>query len=156
MQVDRINHKSKRTHGWTPAQRRQYEEYWPSGSRERLAYALGFYTAQGSADVSYMGQQMEHEGAIQGRRIKTGVSYRAPIPPVLEAELQHWRDEMVYLRTEYGKSFSERGLHNWFSSKITEAGLPDECTPHGLRVAGCEELAESGCTANEINGHCGL
>ena len=33
---------------------------------------------------------------------------------------------------------------------ITEAGLPLDCQPHGLRKAAGRRLAEAGCTAHEI------
>ena len=33
---------------------------------------------------------------------------------------------------------------------ITAAGLPLDCRPHGLRKAAGRQLAEAGCSANEI------
>ena len=34
--------------------------------------------------------------------------------------------------------------------RCDDAGLPQRCTFHGLRKAGCRRLAEAGCSANEI------
>ena len=148
--IDRIDYKRKHTHGWTLAQREQFKAYWKTGTRERLAYTLMFVTVQASADAVHMGRHLEAKGNIEGKRVKTGVPYCAPITPELETELSHWRDQIYYILTQQGRPFSERGFHMWFSDRIRQAGLPDECTPHGLRVAGCEELAETGSTATEL------
>lgn len=141
---------SEAIHPWTLQERRGFERFWPSGSRERLAYELMFCACQGSADASRMGKFMIKGGAIQGTRVKTGVPYVAPISHKLAKELKQWRTQLVFILNQQGKPFSERGFHNWFSKAISKAGLPNRCTPHGLRGAGCTELADSGCTANEI------
>jgi len=148
--------KTKTTHAWTFSERQKFEEYWPTGSRERLAYALMFYTCQGSADASKMGRHMERDNRIEGRRVKTGVAFHAPISLELETELSHWRNQLVYILTAEGKPFTERGFHNWFSRAIDQACLPNICTPHGLRGAGCTELAENGATAKEIMAYAGF
>ena len=148
--VSKRKTKTKTTHAWTYGERMQFEQHWPSGSRERLAYTLMFVTCQGSADVSKMGRHMEREGRIEGKRVKTGVAYCAPINAALETEISHWRKQLVYILTNQGATFTERGFHNWFSKAINAAGLPERCTPHGLRGAGCTELAETRSTANEI------
>lgn len=42
------------------------------------------------------------------------------------------------------------GYGNWLRDAITDAGLPVDCQPHGLRKAAGRRLAEVGCWANVI------
>ena len=47
----------------------------------------------------------------------------------------------------------------WFRDQCDAAGLPRQCSAHGLRKAACRRLAEAGCSANEIaaiSGHASL
>jgi integrase len=60
--------------------------------------------------------------------------------------------------TAYGKPFTAAGSAGGFE-RCDEAGLPKECTAHGLRKAACRRLAEAGCSANviaAISGHTSL
>jgi integrase len=52
--------------------------------------------------------------------------------------------------TAYGKPFAAAGFNNWFHKAVVAAGLPDFCTPHGLRKAASRRLAEAGCTPHQI------
>jgi integrase len=57
---------------------------------------------------------------------------------------------IVIITTAYGKPFTVDGFSGWMCDAISEAGLPLDCKPHGLRkAAGCL-LAEAGATAKEI------
>ena len=58
-------------------------------------------------------------------------------------------DQLVYLTTEFGKPFSEKGLSNWFKKRCVEAGLP-HCSAHGLRKAGATIIAERGGTSKQL------
>jgi hypothetical protein len=48
------------------------------------------------------------------------------------------------------------GFGQFMRDTITEAGLPLECRPHGLRKAAGRSLAEAGCTQHEIMSALGL
>ena len=50
------------------------------------------------------------------------------------------------METHFSESFRE-----W----CDEAGLPKQCSAHGLRKAACRRMAEDECTANEIMAHSG-
>ena len=50
----------------------------------------------------------------------------------------------------YGKPFTVDGFSQWMRDAITDAGLPLECQPHGLRKATGRRLAEAGATAKMI------
>jgi integrase len=47
-------YKSKEIHTWTESEIALFEERWPEGSRERLAFALLLYTGQRGSDVYRM------------------------------------------------------------------------------------------------------
>ena len=138
------------THIWTDAERTAFEERWPSGSKQRLVYALMFYTCQSCADVGYMGRQNVHGGILEGSRVKTGGRYTVRIAEPLRAELDQHKGQLLFLLTQDGKQYSERGLWNYLKKAIISAGLGDICTPHGLRGAGLTKRAESGATEKEL------
>jgi integrase len=50
----------------------------------------------------------------------------------------------------YGKPFTVDGFSQWMRDAITDAGLPLDCQPHGLRKATGRRLAEAGATAKMI------
>jgi site-specific recombinase XerD len=50
----------------------------------------------------------------------------------------------------YGKPFTVDGFSQWMRDAISEARLPLECQPHGLRKATGRRLAEAGATAKMI------
>lgn len=155
--IKRSKENTKHTPHWTMADRLQYEAAYPTGTRERLAYALLLYTVQRSSDVVSMGPHSVIDGMICGVQVKTGTAFHVPISPELAKELKHWTGETYLMTSEDDpKPFKAKGFQQWFSAKREQAGLGDECTGHGLRVTGCEELAETGCTAHElmaISGH---
>lgn len=163
--VPRAAIRSVATHGWTPAERAQYCEHWPTGSRERLAFTLLFETVQRSSDVVLMGAgniapAVDASGeayfVIEGFQVKTGSPYRVPVSESLAAELEAVADLEPFIQTAYGIGFSAKGFQTWFGEKCKAAGLPDKCRGHGLRSAGCHEIAEAGASAIElmaISGH---
>jgi enterobacteria phage integrase len=56
----------------------------------------------------------------------------------------------VIITTAYGKPFTVDGFSGWMRDAISEAGLPLDCKPHGLRKAAGRLLAEAGATAKMI------
>ena len=57
---------------WGEPEIEQFENYWPVGSRERLAFALLLYTGQRRGDVLRIGRQHIREGVLTVRQSKTG------------------------------------------------------------------------------------
>lgn len=147
-------------HTWTEDEIAQYEVRHPIGTRARLALALLLYTAQRRSDVIGMGRQHVRNGAIAVRQQKTGTMLQIPVHPKLGEALGGAADRhLTFLVTEKGKPFTFAGFGNWFRDRCTEAGLPKECSAHGLRKAACRRLAEAGCTAHQIaaiSGHLSL
>jgi len=148
--IERRKWKVTHTHIWTDAERAQYCEKWPVGSKPRAAYHLMFDTRQACADAAHMAFRMESQGVLRGDRVKTGGTYTIVISDDMEAAIAPFRSLSAYLLTSQGKPYSERGLHNYMSKWIGEAGLPSRCTPHGLRGAGLTKDAEAGATESEL------
>jgi integrase len=147
-------------HTWSEAEIARYEVRHPIGTKARLALALLLYTAQRRGDVVGMGRQHIRNGMIAVRQQKTGTMLQIPIHPKLKEALgTNSEKHLTFLVTEFGRPFSFAGFGNWFRERCNEAGLPKECSAHGLRKAACRRLAEAGCTAHQIraiSGHVSL
>jgi integrase/recombinase XerD len=141
-------------HTWTPADCAQFEEKWPVGTKQHLAYALGLYTAQRGSDVIQLGRNMEKDGRLRFRqwknRASSPVDVDIPIVPPLRAVLDATPTKgLQYLMTEYGVPYTADGLRTAFRIWCDEAGL-QHCSFHGLRKAAATRLAEAGCTPHQI------
>ena len=81
---------------------------------------------------------------------KTGAFLKAPVRPKLEASMTSMqRTNLTFLLTEAGAPFSAAGFGNWFRDRCNEAGLR-HCSAHGLRKACATQLANAGCTPEQI------
>lgn len=144
-------HRSSGIHSWTDAEIAIYEKYWPTGSYQRLGFALLLYTGQRRSDVVRFGPSDVSDNTIQVTQQKTGVSLMIPIHPDLQRELEAWEGKsQTYLTGARGNALSVNGFYNVFSDWCQKAGLPDRCSPHGLRKAAARRLAEAGCTTHQI------
>jgi integrase len=127
-----------------------FRQHHAIGTRARLAFELLLNTGQRRGDVIRMGRQHLHGGKLTVRQSKTGTTLKIPIrselAAVIEATPVH---NLTFLTTAFGKPFAPAGFGNWFREMCDEAGLHG-LSAHGLRKAACRQLAEAGCTANEI------
>jgi integrase len=57
---------------------------------------------------------------------------------------------MTFLVTRTGRPYSGNNFSQQFRVWCDEAGLPKDCTFHGLRATGCTRLADAGCSTHEI------
>lgn len=137
-------------HTWTETEIAAFEERWPVGTRERLAFDLYLYTGQRLSDVRGMGRQHVRGDRIMVRQQKTKAVVDIPIHQSLKASLDTVpADQMVFILTNWGEPYSEKGIGNWFGDASRAAGLV-RCSAHGLRKAMGRRLAEAGCTTHEI------
>jgi integrase len=147
-------------HTWTENELACFEDAHPIGSRERLALALGLYTAQRRGDVIRMGRQHVRGDVLHVRQQKTGAELAIPVLPELAAVLATVpATQLTFLQTMRGTPFTPKAFTQWFAEACDKAGLGPQCTFHGLRKAACRRLAEVGCSANEIaaiSGHASL
>lgn len=135
---------------WTSDDVARFAAKWPTGTRERLALALLLYTGQRRSDVVRMGRQHIEGQSLRVVQRKTGTDLLIPMHPALRQELASLpRGQLTFLQTQQGAPFSPAGFTNWFRDRAKAAGVADG-SPHGLRKAAANMLAEAGATANEI------
>ncbi len=142
--------RSKPIHTWTEEQIAQFEARWPIGSLPRLALGLHIYTGQRLSDTTIMGWQNVRNGMICIVQVKTKAPVSIPVHPELQRILDALpRNNLTFLLNGRGAPF-KHGYVTRFKTWCAAAGLPDECTSHGLRKAACRRLAEAGCSVHEI------
>ncbi|MFN7397916.1 MAG: tyrosine-type recombinase/integrase [Sandaracinobacter sp.] len=135
---------------WTEADVVAFEERWPLGTKQRLAFALMLHTAQRRGDAIRLGPQHLKEGRLAFTQRKTGASVNIPVKRELAAAIDAAPSgHLSFLVTEFGKPFSDAGFGNWFRSACDEAGLIGR-TAHGLRKTAAIRMAEAGATNAEI------
>jgi integrase len=152
--------KSDGFHTVTEDEIAQFEAHHPIGTKPRLAFALLLYTAQRRSDVVRMGRQHIRETpdgpALYVKQQKTGVELLIPIHPELRTILDATPGEhLTFLVTATGKPYGGNHFSESFREWCDAAGLPKQCSAHGLRKAACRRDAENGCSANEIMSHSG-
>ena len=76
------SYKSKEWHTWTDAEIEQYKRRWPVGTKQRLAFAALYYTAQRGSDVVGM-KRPRHGGTIPVKQVKTDEVLDLEIHPEL-------------------------------------------------------------------------
>lgn len=143
--------KTQEIRAWTESEIAAFEEHWPIGTKQRLAFALMLHTGQRRSDVHRMTWADVSDGTIRVVQQKTGRKLMIPLHRDLLAVVaaaEH--DHVTIVNTEYGKPFTVDGFSQWMRNAITGAGLPLDCQPHGLRKAAGRRLADAGCTAHEI------
>jgi integrase len=137
-----------------------FEAHHAIGTKPRLAFALLLYTAQRRGDVLRMGRQHIRDGVLTVRQDKTGTVLAIPVHTDLQAILDATPSEhLTFLTTDRGEPYGGPNFSNRFREWCDAAGLPKQCSAHGLRKAACRRLAEAGCSANEIaaiSGHASL
>jgi integrase len=144
--------KSDGYHTWSEDEIAAFEAQHPVGSKARLAFALGLYTAQRNGDVVRFGRQNFRDGVLTVRQSKTGATLAIPV----HAELAKIIDatpntgHLTLLVTKTGKSHSPNDFSEQFRRWCDAVGLPQHCVFHGLRKAALTRLADAGCTAHEI------
>jgi integrase len=150
-------YKSGSHHTWTDAELAQFEARWPLGSRQRLAFALLFYTGQRSGDVVRMGRADIAAGAIRVVQEKTGVELSIQIhPDLLDALKAGPTKGLNLIGDAYGRPIKRAALSHLMRQAIRAAGLPARCVPHGIRKATLRTMAEHGASAKQlaaVSGH---
>jgi integrase len=148
---------------WSEEDIAQFEAVHPVGSKMRLAFALGLYTAQRRGDVIRMGRQhlsdcLDEELRELGvqsmlfvRQQKTGMEVNIPIHPELQKILDATPSKhLTFLTTKSGKSYGAGFFSDEFRVWCDAAGLPQACTFHGLRKTALTRAANAGDTPHEI------
>jgi integrase len=148
--IKKIKRRTEGHHTWTESEIAQFQNHFPVGSKQRLALALGSFTAQRKGDVLRMGWQHVMGDMIAVRQEKTSTPLMIPLHPELRAVLESVpRTNLTFLTTSRGAPFDPNGFGNWWRAQCDAAGLP-HCSFHGLRKAAATRLAEAGCPPHQI------
>jgi integrase len=144
-------------HTWSDAELSQFEKRWALGTRQRLAYALLFYTGQRSGDVVRMRRADVVAGCIAVVQEKTGVDLKVEIHPDLAKAIKAGPSKgLTLIGDEYGRPIKRAALSHLMRVAIREAELPARCVPHGLRKATLRVMAENGSSSKQlaaVSGH---
>lgn len=134
-------------HTWTDAELAAYEKRWPLGTRERLAYAVLFYSAQRVSDAV----RLKRGDVLTLTQQKTGAELTLPIHPALARAIKAGPSNGIYIIGDAaGRPISSSALTQAISKAVRLAGLPKECVAHGLRKAMLRKLAEFSATTKGI------
>jgi integrase len=129
----------------------RYQQHWPLGSKQRLAFDLALHTGQRRADLVLMHRNHVSNTSIQVKQKKTGVELTIPLHPDLLASLKATPTNGLFLlQTHYDQPFSAKGFGGRFTDWARAAGISKGYSVHGLRKSCCRRLAEAGCSASEI------
>lgn len=144
-------------HTWTEEEIEKYRDWWPLGTKQRLAMELILWTDQRKVDAIHLGRQHVKDGKFVIRQKKTGKLLKLLIVPQLAAAIDAMpkSDAMCFIMTEWGRPFSVKGFGGWFREQCDAAGLP-HCSAHGLRKATMRRMAEQEMpnkTMKSVSGH---
>ena len=142
--VKAIKYTGGTNHVWTDEEMLQFEQAYPLGTRERLAYALLLYSGQRSSDIVRLGRQHLKDGWLTITAQKTRKASNVPVLDVLsEAIAAGPTGDLTFLVSDECTPLTASRFGVWFRDACDKAGVPD-CTPHGLRHAGATRLAARG------------
>jgi integrase len=144
--------KIQRIRSWTEEEIEAFRKKWSLGTKQRLAFELFLNTGQRRSDVVRMAwSHITPDNKITIAQQKTGRRLLMPLHRDLLTTLAAAKREHVsIITTTYGRPFTVDGFSQWMRDAITDAGLPLDCQPHGLRKATGRRLAEAGATAKMI------
>jgi integrase len=151
--VDPIRYKVKGYKDWSDTEIGMFADYYPLGTRERLALELLLCAGPRRSDVVRLGPRNVCDGRLVYKQKKTGAEIDIPLLPQLTVAIKSipgMETQERFLQTQYGEAFTDTGFYNWFTDKARKAGVPEGRSPHGLRKASCRRLAEAGCSPREI------
>jgi integrase len=148
-------HEAQSHHSWTDGEIARCEAHYAICTKERLAFALLLHTGQRRGDVVRMGPQHLRPGPdgpeLYVEQEKTGTKLLLPIRPELQTVLDGTAcQHLTYITTKTGKPYSGNDFSEAFRTWCDAAGLPGQCTAHGLRHAAGRLMAERGCTPHQI------
>jgi integrase len=136
--------KSDGHHTWTDVEVAAFEAHHPVGTKPRLALALGLHTGQRRGDIIQIGRQHIRGDTLTVRQQKTGTTLALPVRPELaEIIAATPSGNLTLLTTKSGKPYSANDFSIQFRKWCDVAGLPPECTFHGLRKTTLTRLADA-------------
>ena len=165
--VKSVRYKSDGFHAWEPEEVEKFENFWPVGSKPRLALAIMLFTGVRRSDAVRIGPQHIRPTEIlseDGERSiedwlkftpkktagSSGVTLELPVLEELAKVIAATPiGHLAFLTTEQGKPFTPDGFGNWWRDQCDAAELP-QCASHGLRKAGATIAANRGATTKQL------
>lgn len=143
--------KSKEIRAWTDAEMKAFEDRWGFGTKQRVAYELMLNVGTARIDTHLTTWVQADADDFEYTRRKTGVPVLVEKAQSLSTALSALpRKHVCILTTEWGKPFTVDGFSGWMRDAMTEAALPLDCRPHGLRKTFGRLLADAGASAHDI------
>lgn len=129
-----------------------FQNRWPVGSRERLAFEIFLNTGLRRGDVARLGKQHIRNGRLRIVTEKRKTEVDIPVPSVLlEIIKKSPTGNLAFIgNIKTGNPIRKEALGNWFKRATKLAGI-EEKNGHGLRKASAKRLAEAGATIPELN-----
>tara|TARA_R100000995_G_scaffold84161_1_gene62028 strand:+ start:1716 stop:2948 length:1233 start_codon:yes stop_codon:yes gene_type:complete len=146
---------------WTADQVQSFFDYWPPGTAPHICMSLMFYLGVRISDAQKLGPRNEVDDRMvftTQKRVgkqRQGVDMNLPITAPLRDAIEAAREANIvsldnYVLTRFSKPFTQKSISHWFSERASMAGLPRECTAHGVRKALAKILADNGATSSEL------
>ena len=153
--IEKVKTPSLGFHTWTEDEAKAFEDKWPVGTRERLAFDLLVYTGVRRSDVVRLGRQHTRQGEItitteksrnMGKPVEVTITI---LPPLALSIAETNTGDMTYLVTLKGTAFKKETFGNWFREACREAKVKGSA--HGLRKLAAVRMAGAGATEAELN-----
>jgi site-specific recombinase XerD len=129
-EVEPIRYKVKGYKDWSDSEIAMFTDFYPLGTRERLALELLVCAAPRRSDLVKLGPRHVLGNRLVYKQKKTGAEIDIPLLPLLAAAIAaipSLKTQEYFLQTQYGAPFTDTGFYNWFTDKARRAGVPEGC-----------------------------
>lgn len=137
---------------WSAAEADLAIRHLPEHLRRPVVLAL--FSGQRRSDLIRLPWNAYDGKSIRLKQQKTGAALVIPAHPALRAELVAWRADAastLILTNKSGRPWLGSNLSNQLKDALRRIpGFPERRNIHGLRKLAAANLAEAGCTLNEI------
>lgn len=139
-------------HVWTESEMKQFRSYHALGTAPRTAFELHAASLRASDVCQLCWQHIRDDKLIVISQIKTTEPTYVHLHEELQASLSMMENKrhLHIVLTSYDKPASRKGYAAMFKRWCRSAGLPDNCTSHGIRKASATAIAENGGSEYEI------
>jgi len=143
--ADKRQENSDGFHTWMAAEMAKFLAFYPSGSKQRLAFWLAMNTGAARQDLAAMTKGNLSDGRISYKRGKTKIGGDFEVMPKLADELAQLSPDQFVLIAHGGNHlpYVKGSLGNWFHDACVKAGLP-HCSLHGIRKGQATAIADAG------------
>jgi integrase len=147
---------------WEEVEIDAFRRHWPEQTLERVVFETFLNTGQRGEDIAPMTRQQYFRGEIAVAQEKTDKRVWIPASDDLREVLDPWFKSNAGLpnapifRTEKGRELLVDHMRHVMRAAMRAAGLPDNCTLHGLRYTFATRAIELGLdwqTIESIVGH---